>query len=411
MARFRGGLRLRERSLHIAPQEMTMLCFTSRVARGSLALALAALSACADQVDTAAPEGPPAADGGGAERQELGAGPGNPTQWADGYFRTNGNIIDPSSPYTPGPSYSFDRAARFGGAITVTKPDTTTGRYVATFPHLSGYLGSRSTVHVSGYYNADDVTYCKPASAYLVSDKVEVRCFKVSTGAPANAGFTVLVTRSYSDLAFAYAHLDTATSSYSPSSKGSWNPAGTSTVVRSGVGQYRVTFNNLGSQLPPNVYGHVQVNAVGTSNAYCNAYNWGTDGTPNVYVDVRCYATPTGAPVDRKFTALFVLPSDHLAYAWADKPTTASYSPFAYYSSNPARGPINIARLGVGRYTVDWPYVDRELLNEGNVHVTAFGGNAVCKIASRLTLTSVLVQCFAPNGAPADSRYSVLLGS
>ena len=394
-----------------------MLRFPLRAGRRPLALtlaaltaltALSALTACADQLDPVEPEGPPVADGGGAGRQDLGSVP-NQTQWADGYVQVEQSNIDV---YVPGPSYSFNRAARSGGALTVTKVAGTTGRYVATFPHLSAYLGGRSTVHVSGFYGDSYFyydTYCKPAAAYLVSDKVEVRCFKASTGQPANAEFTLLVTRNYFDLAFAYAHQETGTN-YSPSSRGSWNPAGTSTVVRSGVGQYRVTFNNLGTQLPPDVFGHVQVNAVGTSNAYCNAYNWGTNGSPNLFVDVRCYATPTGAPVDRRFTVLFLLPADHLAYAWADKPTAASYSPLAYYSSNPARGPITITRLGVGRYTVDWAYADRDLFDLGNLQVTAYGGNALCRIGSHLR-TGAFVQCFAPNGAPADSRYMVLLGS
>jgi hypothetical protein len=392
-----------------------MLRFPSRAGRWPLALTLAALtalSACADPADPTEPEGPPAAGGGAAERSDLGSGPGNPTQWADGYVQVWQNINDAYNVYIPGPSYAFNRAARFGGALTVVKPVGTTGRYVVTFPSLSTYLGGRRTVHVSAFYGDSyvyDDTYCKPAAAYLVSDKVEVRCFKASTGAPANAQFTLLVTRSYSDLAFAYAHLETSTS-YSPASAGSWNPAGTSSVARSGVGQYRVTFNNLGSRLPPGVFGHVQVNAVGTSNAYCNTFNWGTDGSPNVFVDVRCYATPTGAPVDRRFTVLFVLPSDHLAYALADQPTAASYSPLASYSVNPARGPITIARVGVGLYTVDWAYLNRELLNDGNGQVTAYGGNAVCRLQTRL-FTGALVRCFAPNGTPADSRYTVLIGS
>jgi hypothetical protein len=131
-------------------------------------------------------------------------------------------------------------------------------------------------------------------SAYLVSDKVEVRCFDARTGLPANPYFTLLVTRNYSDLAFAYAHQETATS-YTPSTQGSWNTAGT-TVARRGVGQYRVTFNNLATKLPPDVMGRVQVNAVGTSNAYCNPLAWDRlTGTPNLYVDVQCYAMPTAA--------------------------------------------------------------------------------------------------------------------
>jgi hypothetical protein len=382
-----------------------MQSFALRAGRWPLALTLAALGACADQLEPTEP----ATDGGGTARQELGAGVGNPTHWADGYLRADDPI---QASYPVSPFTAFNRAARFGGAITITKPAGTTGRYVATFPSLSGYLGGRSTVHVSGYagdFNAAEDTYCKPVGAYLVSDKVEVRCFKVSTGLPTNARFSLLVTRSYADLAFAYAHQETV-ANYSPSSQGSWNPAGTSTVVRSGVGRYRVTFNNLGALLPTDVLGHVQVNAVGTSNAYCNAMNWYTNGTPNLSVDVQCFATPTGASVDRRFTVLFVLPANHLAYAWADKPSVASYSPLPYFSSNPARAGITITRRGVGSYKVDWAYLDRELFDGGDAQVTAYGGNTLCKLTSYST-TSAHVQCFAPNGTPADSRFSVLRAS
>ena len=328
--------------------------------------------------------------------------------WADGYLLAS-NPLTPF--YLPSSAVAFNRS---GGPVAITKPDGTTGRYVATFTGLSDLLGGRSTVHVTGYpvnTAATDDTYCKPTGASVLGGKVEVRCFKASTGLPANANFSLLVTRAYPDLAFAYAHLATS-ANYAPSSQGSWNPAGASRVTRTGVGQYRVTFSGLAAQLPQGVYGHVQVNAVGTSNAYCNAYNWGTNGATDVLVDVRCFEAPTGAPVDRRFTVLFLVPSEHLAYAWADKPAANEYSPSALYSSNPAGGFITIGRRGVGDYTVEWAFVDLEIFGYGNAQVTAFGANTRCSVKYLpLAGTSVRVQCFAPNGSPVDSRFSVVLGS
>ena len=113
----------------------------------------------------------------------------------------------------------------------------------------------------------------------------------------------MLVTRDYSDLAFAYANQPTI-ASYSPAAAGSWNPAGTSKVVRNGVGQYLVTFNGLGAELPSTAGGHVQVNAVGTGGAHCQIAAWG--GTPNMAVRVGCF-TPGGARVDSKFTVCFTV--------------------------------------------------------------------------------------------------------
>ncbi len=52
-----------------------------------------------------------------------------------------------------------------------------------------------------------------------------------------------------------------------------------------------------------------------------------------------------------------------------------------------------------------------KILNAGKVQVTAYGsGNAQCKVTGWGS-TSADVLCFAPNGAPADTYNTVLLGS
>jgi hypothetical protein len=291
--------------------------------------------------------------------------------------------------------------------MIITKPASTTGRYIVTFSGLSTHLGGKSTVHVTGL--GFDDTYCKPAGGSLVGDKVEVRCFKAATGAPANVAFTVLVTRNYSDLAFAYANQPTGTN-YSPSAAGSWNPVGATKVIRTGVGRYDVVFNTLGSELPANVYGHVQVNGVGTGKAHCKVHSWG--GSPNLTVSVGCYTSPTGAPVDSKFTVLFLVPTEHLAYAWADSPTTASYAPSPIYSTNPAGGAISILRQGVGSYRVSWTGASSKIFENGTMQVTAWGeAGAICQAEQTFTFGIVEVRCFAANGVPVDTWFSVLVGS
>ena len=324
-------------------------------------------------------------------------------RWADGYLR----VLDPTaSSHTPETLTSFNRA---GGLITVTRPAGTTGRYVARFAGLSAVLGTKSTVHVSGY--GYDATYCKPAGARLVRDTIEVRCFSTYTGAPANTRFTLVVTRDYPNRAFAFAHQPTALQ-YSPAAAGSWNPGGTITVARTDPGTYRVAFNGLARQLPVNVLGHLQVNAVGTGGTHCKAYNSDTDnGSPNLYVEVRCY-TRTGTAADTKFTVLFVLPATHVAYAWADKPTTASYAPLAYYSSNPSLEATTITRSTVGKYTVSWAAVEPEIDDIGDVQVTTYGsGRTQCKAVELTYYGQVVVNCFGPDGVYRDSRFMVLLHS
>jgi hypothetical protein len=325
--------------------------------------------------------------------------------------------VDEENATAPYNAYGYGALNRGGGPIIVTKVAGTSGRYMVKFTGISAFLGNRSTVHVTSKYSSE--TACKPVAAYLVSETVEVRCFRLGTGAPENSKFSLLVTRNYDDRAFAYANRATATD-YSPASRGSWNPAGAQKVVRTGVGQYRVTFNNLPAQLPPNVVGHVQVNAVGTDNAYCNVHNWGWNtGSPNLFVDVRCYQGPTGAPVDRRFTVLFVQPAPHLAYAWADKPTSPWYVPHDYYSWNPAIGGLNIERQAVGAYKVVWgragayPHIAH---TNGFAQVTAFGSNAQCKFITAgregqyRNNQVAYVACFAPSGTRVDSRFMVMSG-
>jgi hypothetical protein len=276
-----------------------------------------------------------------------------------------------------------------------------------TFSGLSAVLGGKNTVHVTEYGLAD--TYCKPANGRLVNDKLEVRCFKASTRAPANAAFTVVVLGRASSAAFAYAHQPTSTN-YAPAAEASFNPSGAIRIYRTGVGEYEVVFAGLAAAVTPTLHGHVQVNAVGTGKAHCVGEDWGPAGSPNVRVFVRCYS-PAGTPVDSKFGLLFQVLSDRVAYAYADQPTATSYSPMPQRAWNPVSGPVTITRTGVGDYTVVWEGVDPYILDGGTVHVTAAAlDNTQCK-ATSLFGNGVVVHCFAPNGAPRDAEFTVLLDS
>ena len=319
------------------------------------------------------------------------------THWADGYVWANNPF---AASYTPSSAFSFNRT---GGAVQITKPAGTTGRYLVKFAGLSAFLGTKSTLHTTGY-NADD-TYCKPARAYLVNDTVEVRCFQASTGAAVNAVFTVLVLRKSTRLAFAHAHQPTATN-YTPQAKGSWNPGGAIQVFRDGVGYYRLNFSGVRAAMLSSSGngGHVQVSAVGKGKQYCKVFGWAAD-----VVNVRCY-TQAGTQVDTKFNVLILAPSNHLAYAFADQPD-ASHTSDPLYSSNPTGGAIYITRSGRGLYTVSWTGIESNLLDGGNVQVTVYASdNAQCKV-SHWGGASAFVRCFYPNGALVDARYTVLLGS
>jgi hypothetical protein len=361
-----------------------------------LLLAPAALLAAACD-DADAPLEPPAA----ADEAPLSQEPATLAtgRWADGYLLAD----QPThASYSPNSGFAYSRS---GGGITITKPAGTTGRYVAIFSGLSAVIGTKSTVHVTGY--GYDDTYCKPVGGYLVSDKVEVRCYMMDSGTPTNSGFSLVVLGKTAGRASAFAHQPTATN-YAPATAGSWNPAGTTKVIRSGVGQYEVVFGNLGSATSTNG-GQVQVTAVGTGKAHCKMGN--LSEAANVHVYVRCY-TPAGAAVDAKFNVLFQVPAAHLAYALANEPTTREYSPDPFWSSNPAGGAIYAYRYDIGEYEIHWAYVDPAIIDYGNVQVTAFGtGDAHCKVVPYIGSTGFRVRCFGPNHTPADTWFAVLWGS
>lgn len=98
-----------------------------------------------------------------------------------------------------------------------------------------------------------------------------------------------------------------------------------------------------------------------------------------------------------------------VGYVLADDPTRASYAPAAFWSYNSKRQRNTVIRTGIGAYTVEFPGLAS---TGGNAQVTALGpAPAVCKIGSARWYTSgtaerLSVRCFAPNGAPADSRFT-----
>jgi hypothetical protein len=336
-------------------------------------------------------------------RQDFSGLLGDRAHWADGYLMADQPT---AASYGPLGATSFNRS---GGPMTITKPAATTGRYIVTFARLSSYLGPRSTVHVTavGTQPGSETAYCKPVAATLAADKVEVRCFKAGTGAAVNTQFSVLVTRDYSDMAFAYAN-QPAIASYTATA-GSWNPTGTTTVTRSGVGQYLVTFNGLAAELPYRVGGHVEVNAVGTGAAHCQVAAWG--GTAGLAVRVGCF-TAGGAPVDSKFTVLFLLPTDHLAYALADQLTLGRYTPNSSYSWNPVVATaVEVDNSATGMYSVSWRDVDPQIFGDGTAQVTAYGQKGEqCKAVS-WNHSSVEIRCYTVKGVLTNSYFTVLLGS
>jgi hypothetical protein len=321
-----------------------------------------------------------------------------PEHWADGYVWANQPT---SASYTPNTAYSFNRS---GGSILITKPAGTTGQYTVRFNGLSPLLGAKSTVKVTGYGSTGN-EYCKPSSPRLASNVVKIRCFRGNTGAPVNAYYTVLITKNYVENAFAHGNLPTE-NNYAPQANASWNPAGAVRVFKSGTGVYSVRFSGLGSRLTANG-GHAQVVAVGTGSQHCKVSSWG--GSPDLFVGVLCF-TKAGTPVNVKFNLLFLMPHDHLGYAWANSPSSPSYTPSGFYSWNSGGGTVRITRSAPGKYQVTFNGLSADLFDGGDVQVTAYGGgNTQCKVEF-WSSESVNVRCHRPSGL-VDSYFNILYGS
>lgn len=314
----------------------------------------------------------------------------------------------PSSPtYTPSATYQWNSRHPFAAVNTITRSGV--GRYTVRLPDLAAASG---TVHVTAYgastYHCKVVNWFPSGTAQFIN----VRCF-TTTGALVDTFYTLSYTNPGGfpwDLGYVWANQPTS-GSYVPSPSYQANSSGaTNRIDRLGVGAYRVRLPNLGR-----VAGHVQVTAYGAGAERCKVGSWGPVGAEQ-QIRVFCYG-PTGNRVDTRFTLTYVRngnilgasplccnPDGHpTAYAWANQPTAASYTPaLAYQFADFGR--ITISRLGVGSYAVHTP----RSLGNGNVQVTAYGdGSAQCKVSFWTSASGIRVLCFTTAGRPVDTFYDV----
>jgi probable HAF family extracellular repeat protein len=116
--------------------------------------------------------------------------------------------------------------------------------------------------------------------------------------------------------------------------------------------------------------------------------------------------------------ALLLTPAvlNRVAYAWANQPTTASYTPSADYAYNAGGGTIRVTRQSTGVYDVTFS----SLPGWGNnglssaVAVTPYGSSTIsCSLASyasSATTAVATVACYnVITRVPADSRFTVLV--
>jgi len=319
--------------------------------------------------------------------------------WAQEYAFAWANQPSTAS-YTPSVLYSYNFLK---GPITITR--SSAGVYSVQFASFD-LLGVGGNVQVTSYGSFTGAgEYCKVQS--WGTNSVNVRCFD-ATGAAADSYFTVLYLKTPSPshptaVAYAWAN-DPASASYTPATTYSYNPSGGAiTAARSGTGVYSMTWTGFGAEGTGG--GHPQVTAYNAINTRCQIQSWGSEA-----VSVLCF-DHAGNPADSPYSIMFLRPDavdDGLAFAWADQPAAASYTPAAGYSFNSGDGAITAQRSGTGTYSMTFAGFDLRGLQGGHVQVNGYGSSDDRCWVADWTSTTVSINCRDSAGNPVDTYYDVL---
>jgi serine protease len=323
---------------------------------------------------------------------------------------------DPFSGGCHVPSTFYSRSTRSDSSVnTICRNGT--GSYTV---HFAGLASNGGNVQVSAY--GSSAHSCKVGSWFRsgTEELVNVLCFNFA-GSAVDANFTASFAKGGSasnTFAFAWANQPT-TASYTPSTTYQYNShGGRATVTRTSTGRYTVSFPDTttsGAQAA----GGVKVTAYGSGSGVCKVVSWGPSGTTAEKVNVACF-TSSGAASDELFSIAYVnktnLVGDKLngtAYAWADQPSSASYTPFSSYQFDQIKsttGTVTITRSGTGTYAVHFPKQNGGW-DGGHFQVTAYGsGTERCQVQNWGDETGgrvVNILCFANGGSLVDTRYDV----
>src|SRR5216684_5248734 len=130
-----------------------------------------------------------------------------------------------------------------------------------------------------------------------------------------------------------------------------------------------------------------------------------SNGTP--------HCTELAAAADSRNIPHPPCPPKKLAYAWANNPNAASYTPSLAYSYNSAGGPITITRSGQGTYAVKFAGLGGNGIVGGNVQITPYGpGHEHCRVhnwSSGGPDFIVNVRCANTLGVADDVRFTILV--
>ena len=211
-------------------------------------------------------------------------------------------------------------------------------------------------------------------------------------------------------LAYAWIHDPSTSTSYAPTSSYQHNETGGGIrVARSGVGSYVVSFERM-AKVDSSFRETVLVTPYGANGERCHLNGWGNAANGlDLDVSVSCY-TFGGASIDARFSVLVVgsrsLPS-RLGFTVAgDAASQFAPEPTNTFSSF-AEG-VGISRSTAGSYLVQMNGALTD--TPQNYFVSTYGGAPdLCKVSSWNRGVWASVICYAPSGALADARFSLLM--
>jgi hypothetical protein len=245
----------------------------------------------------------------------------------------------------------------------------------------------------------------------------------VAAATPAADGAGLLATTP-PRLAYAYStQWEWWPTSWTPSPAYAYNSSGGAiNFTRLSPGSYRVDFEGLsrpGITLS-NPLGNGSETVIATAysqdtpGVVCNALSWFSWGSVNrLTARVDCVNSATNQFVDSRFNILVVgdgaLPAPS-AFAFADKPTAAQYTPDPKWSYTSGPGVLGVAH---NPFVGGWDWRMGTGAPAGKVHLVNAHANDVaptrdlCKIAEYKSL-GASVRCFDNDGVPRDLKYQVL---
>lgn len=181
-------------------------------------------------------------------------------------------------------------------------------------------------------------------------------------------------------------------------------------ITRLGVGRYQVRFYDMAG---PGGVAHVS--AYG-SDKVCSVASWGPALGDEV-VNLRCFATGSGAAADTRFIVHVTNRTDGPArgYVWSSDPTppAGGYEPPALYSYDSTGKPITVASIGVGSYQVRLgafaQHASHDRWARGTLRVTPYGTSAAyCQLLDpqyQPDPAVLQVRCYGPDGFGVNTRF------